>query len=89
MPFYCGACGKECTPMKVDGGIGHYEYWGQKSFDSRPYVGSDCCDADVFTDAALTEPYDIGELVADEAGARADYLYELRKDREMEEREVG
>ena len=26
------------TPRQEDAGIGPYEFWGQKSYDSRPYV---------------------------------------------------
>lgn len=41
----CPECHKPCTPIQCDDGIGSYEFWGQKSFDSRPYWGSDCCEA--------------------------------------------
>ena len=42
----CEACEDICTPTNCDAGIGPYEYWGQRCFDSRPYIGSSCCEAD-------------------------------------------
>ncbi len=42
---FCPDCKEPCEPIVVDGGIGAYEYWGQKCFDSRPEVVSNCCEA--------------------------------------------
>lgn len=41
---YCASCGKECTAMIVDEGIGHYEYWGAKGVDVRLVEVSPCCE---------------------------------------------
>jgi len=70
----CPGCGKPCNAIPCDAGIGPVEFWGAKSFDSRPYVGSDCCEADLGeAEVCLTE--DDG-----------DYAYDQMKDREAEER---
>jgi len=45
MRTICPDCGEECQVIVVDQGIGHYEYWGAKCYDSRPEVVSDCCEA--------------------------------------------
>lgn len=47
----CPECHCPCEPKSCDSGIGGYEFWGQKCFDSRPYTGSDCCEADLEDDA--------------------------------------
>jgi hypothetical protein len=41
----CTACLHNCQAQLCDDGVGPYEYWGQTGFDSRPYAGSDCCEA--------------------------------------------
>lgn len=51
---YCGDCGRPCNTTTVDEGIGAYEYWGQKGVDVRLATVSTCCEAPVFSDAALT-----------------------------------
>ena len=71
--FTCPLCGKPCHPIPCDAGIGPYEFWGAKYNDSRPYMGSDCCEAEL-EDAPF--PDDIDE--------RADWEYERRKDRRLE-----
>lgn len=43
----CPECGEPCSPKECDDGLGPIEFWGAKSFDSRPYWGSDCCEADI------------------------------------------
>lgn len=55
---FCGCCGQPCSPRQVDNGIGAYEYWGSKGVDVRIDTESDCCDAPVFSDAALTKEYE-------------------------------
>lgn len=44
---YCGDCGKECRAVKVDQGIGAYEYWGFKGFHHDWQWVSDCCEAEL------------------------------------------
>ena len=41
--FYCTYCGKECSPVIEDDGIGNYEYAGSKGVHHDYYVVSDCC----------------------------------------------
>jgi hypothetical protein len=48
--YICPDCGKPCRAVQCDAGIGPYEYWGVKGFDSRPYTGSDCCEAELTED---------------------------------------
>lgn len=55
---FCGACGKPCKAITVDEGIGAYEYWGQKGVDTCIVTSSDCCEADVFSDASLQVNYE-------------------------------
>ncbi len=57
-PPYCGACGQPCNIVHCDSGIGQYEFWGSKGFDSHPYLGSDCCNAELYTTPELRELYD-------------------------------
>lgn len=47
---YCGECKKECNVVTVDYGIGPYEFWGAKGYDSRPADVSNCCEATVYED---------------------------------------
>jgi len=61
MDAYCGDCGKLCAVITVDYGIGSYEYWGAKGYDSHPADVSKCCEADPFEDEELTEPYAMPE----------------------------
>ena len=58
---YCGDCGLPCNAIPCDSGIGAYEYWGSKGYDSHPYLGSDCCEANVYQDIMLTQEYTEGE----------------------------
>lgn len=43
----CCNCGRECTVVRVDFGIGPYEYWGHRGVDVQERDCSDCCEADV------------------------------------------
>lgn len=45
--YICKNCGEECSIVAIDEGIGHYEYFGAKGYDSRIVHGSDCCECDV------------------------------------------
>lgn len=42
----CKECGETCDLTKVDEGIGSYEYWGARGFDSRIEIVSWCCHAE-------------------------------------------
>lgn len=52
----CSACGEPCKGIVMDFGIGPYEYWGQRGFDSNPRYVSNCCEADVLMDGKVYEP---------------------------------
>lgn len=56
-PHICPECGIPCEAKECDDGIGPYEYWGRQGHDSRPYMGSDCCEAQL-DDAEFPEPPD-------------------------------
>jgi hypothetical protein len=70
----CPDCGKPCEAIECDSGIGPGEAWGVKFNDSRPYMGSDCCEAEL-DGVEWPECEDDG-----------DQAYDQMKDREMEER---
>jgi hypothetical protein len=55
--LWCGECKGPTEVQKVDFGIGSYEFWGQKGFDSQIAWVSTCCEADVFSDKECTVPY--------------------------------
>lgn len=55
---FCGTCGEPCSPVDFDFGIGSYEFWGQTGVDTNIQTVSDCCEAPLFADAALTKDYD-------------------------------
>lgn len=56
MKYYCGECRKECDTIKLDYGIGAYEYWGARETHSNIQTVSSCCEADLFADEELEEP---------------------------------
>ena len=41
----CAKCEELTTLQKLDDGIGAYEYWGTDCYDSRPYIGTECCES--------------------------------------------
>lgn len=41
----CEECGQECLAIRLDDGIGPYEFWGFKGVDHDYYWGSPCCSA--------------------------------------------
>jgi hypothetical protein len=43
----CPLCKKECTPIRIDDGIGPYEWWGFKGIHHDWRIVSDCCHEDV------------------------------------------
>ena len=51
-PFagYCEECKQPCKAHVVDFGIGPYEYWGRKGYDTNKQVASKCCDAPILDD---------------------------------------
>jgi hypothetical protein len=59
-PYICPICNEPCYAKSCDDGIGPYEFWGEKGFDSRPYLGSDCCEADL-TAQIDPDDFDYGE----------------------------
>ena len=77
----CEGCEQECSAIVIDNGIGHYEFWGAPGFDSRPEAVSDCCEAPVLTDDG--DRISEGDIREEEESIKADYLYDLQKDREM------
>lgn len=46
MTAVCKACDEPCRPVQIDLGIGAYEYWGARGFDSQLVWVSSCCEAD-------------------------------------------
>lgn len=63
---YCGGCGNPCSTKIIDDGIGGYEFWGSKGYDSQKWVGSDCCEDTLYWNVGLTREYDAsGELYGD------------------------
>lgn len=51
---YCGECGKPCEYTVSDEGYGAYEFWGRTGVHSHMVASSDCCGANVYADANLT-----------------------------------
>ena len=43
----CADCGKPCTSITIDDGIGSYEYWGAKGTHHDYVEASPCCQAEV------------------------------------------
>lgn len=42
---WCSECGKACTSVTVDEGIGPYEYWGSRGTHHDYVEESPCCNA--------------------------------------------
>lgn len=63
---WCDACGRECHGVRVDEGIGPYEFWGQRGNHHDYVFKSHCCteeilDHDPFcTRCGKREIYDYG-----------------------------
>lgn len=68
-PYLCPECKKPCAAIKCDDGIGPVEFWGATSVDRRPYMGSDCCYAEIE-----------GIDPCDDLAARADWAYDCARD---------
>ena len=43
---YCVACKQECHVIKVDFGIGAYEFWGERGVHRDVQEVSSCCEED-------------------------------------------
>ena len=69
--YKCPQCGKPCEAKECDDGLGPVEFWGAKSYDSHPYMGSDCCEAQL-------DDVDFPDI-----DDRADYEYERMKDEKL------
>ena len=54
---YCTECGSYIRAVQLDAGIGPYEYWGARGFDSRPYWGCPKCEAEVEEDLPMRPCY--------------------------------
>jgi hypothetical protein len=54
---YCGDCNEPCGTTSVDYGIGAYEYGSIRAVHRDVRTVSSCCEAPVFHDASLTDPY--------------------------------
>ena len=52
----CPDCHEMCEAIVVDNGIGPYEFWGAKGWDSKLEVVSNCCEAQL--DISITELQD-------------------------------
>ena len=63
--------------VRVDQGIGPYEFWGRKGFDSNLQWVSNCCEAQVYENEDLTIEDDD---YPDPEAARADDLYDRRRE---------
>lgn len=45
MTGICTKCNQPCEVIKVDFGIGPYEYWGARGIDTFIVAVSNCCEA--------------------------------------------
>lgn len=54
---FCGDCGEPAEATRADFGYGVTEYWGSVSTHRDVRTVSRCCEAELFEDASLTEPY--------------------------------
>ena len=43
----CSECGKYCSAILLDFGIGSYEYWGSQDYEEHWRWVSPCCEAEV------------------------------------------
>ena len=71
MKIFCKECKEECQLVTIDNGIGHYEYWGAKGYDSQPFTGSNCCECEVMDE-------DGDDLVVEDLMDEKEYNYDRR-----------
>ena len=55
---YCGECGQPGEAKQEDFGYGLTEAWGHVTNHSDVQTVSRCCEAPMFLDASLNEPYE-------------------------------
>lgn len=58
---FCSACRQPCEAHVMDFGLGWYEYWGYKCYDTNKQVVSKCCDATVMENEECTINYEPDE----------------------------
>ena len=46
----CPSCGCKCEVRGMDNGIGSYEFWGFRGYDSNIVPVSMCCEAEIEDD---------------------------------------
>lgn len=78
MTYFCAECGEECKPKACDAGIGAYEFWGAKSVDRQPYMGSSCCEGELVDEEGNT----VEPELEDPREAEAERQIELQLDEE-------
>ena len=44
----CSSCANECREVKVDFGVGPYEYGSDHGVHTDIHMASDCCEVDVY-----------------------------------------
>lgn len=54
-PFFCGECGRPCEAT-TETELNRSEFWGAAYSELSWSTASDCCDAVVYEDEALTKP---------------------------------
>lgn len=54
---YCGECGEAAKSVERDFGIGAYECHGHRGVHRDVHTVSDCCEANLYSDASLTIAY--------------------------------
>ncbi len=78
--MYCGDCGNECEVHAGDDGAGRVPYGDGWVTESKPFLESDCCQATVYTNEALTREYDLAEYQSDCDATAAESCYDAMKD---------
>lgn len=81
--MYCGNCGKECSTVMSDYGIGPYEFWGARGTQHDYIVESDCCNDLVYIDKELTIEYTVVDYQDDFEDDEVDRKYNERIEREL------
>jgi hypothetical protein len=55
---FCGSCGQPAEAVARDFGYGPLEAWGHCFTHRDERTVSRCCEADLFADASLNQPYE-------------------------------
>lgn len=76
--YYCEHCGQETTTKVIDEGVGVTEFHGRRAKHVDLAVVSECCEAQLFHDLALTMEADLEP--ADFAGPDPDVVMEDRRE---------